>query len=574
MERLKTALESGSSGAVDVAAQEVDLMRRAHGTLDITPLVEALSLWAREQGGKGRPDRGLAAVQLLERRWAPNHPTVLGTRVILLRQQGIGGYISSLPEVLELTRIRLLHPEQRWLWIVQHVSWLRLMATLLLWAWALTMALRYRRVFRYAWEEPLERRGVGGLPLALIGAVLVSLPVLVGLDPAVAAMLWICLLAPYLNVREVKLTYLVIFFQFAHPVLTLLEPAALQPPPPSLVAFQLQPQSKPLQNGQFKAFTLQDQAFLKGWREFQAQDWKAAEATFEGLLGRHSDQGEVLNNLGAARFHLGKTAEAAKEFEAANLAKPGSCQVLLNQSVLAFQSLDTATGIAKQEEARVAAPELYEVLKSASQARNEAWAFAMPLPDTPQRVEALKSARPAPSSETLGSRSISVAAGFLFPLLMLALFMFRLWRSVKRPYPTQCARCGETFHTTDSPLADICSKCHHLFVLKQGLHGGKRKLKLEEVAFFQSSKRWIHRILLVLLPGADLCFLGETSRGFIELLSVCFAAGLVLGVGRSPRYPGEILPDPTSLWLPLGSVLLAVLFLRSWLKLLPRGGRS
>ena len=49
-----------------------------------------------------------------------------------------------------------------------------------------------------------------------------------------------------------------------------------------------------------------------------------------------------------------------------------------------------------------------------------------------------------------------------------------------------------------------------------------------------------------------------------------FALGLVLVTGRTVRSPGEILADPASTWLPVGLVLLAMLFFRSWLKLLPR----
>jgi hypothetical protein len=60
----------------------------------------------------------------------------------------------------------------------------------------------------------------------------------------------------------------------------------------------------------------------------------------------------------------------------------------------------------------------------------------------------------------------------------------------------------------------------------------------------------------------------------VELLFVSFAAGVVFATGRSVRYPGEILVDPSSTWLPMGLILLAVLFLRSWLKLLPRRRRS
>jgi hypothetical protein len=77
-------------------------------------------------------------------------------------------------------------------------------------------------------------------------------------------------------------------------------------------------------------------------------------------------------------------------------------------------------------------------------------------------------------------------------------------------------------------------------------------------------------MFLVFLPGADLSFIGNTWAGFTEYGFFCFAVGIVLATGRSVRYPGEIVADPASTWLPVGVALLAVLFLRSWLKLLPR----
>jgi hypothetical protein len=131
-------------------------------------------------------------------------------------------------------------------------------------------------------------------------------------------------------------------------------------------------------------------------------------------------------------------------------------------------------------------------------------------------------------------------------------------------------RCGEPFHTTDSPEFEVCSKCHHLFVLKDSIHGESRKRKVDQVSYYQGNQRWIHRVLIVLLPGTDLCFLGETRKGILEFSFVCFALGIVFATGRSVLYPGELLPDPASTWLPLGIGLLVVLFLRSWLKLLPR----
>jgi hypothetical protein len=68
----------------------------------------------------------------------------------------------------------------------------------------------------------------------------------------------------------------------------------------------------------------------------------------------------------------------------------------------------------------------------------------------------------------------------------------------------------------------------------------------------------------------DLAFLGATRQGFLEFVFLAFAFGIVLATGRSVRFPGEIVPDPASIWQYLGIILLVVLFLRSWFKLIPR----
>ena len=55
-----------------------------------------------------------------------------------------------------------------------------------------------------------------------------------------------------------------------------------------------------------------------------------------------------------------------------------------------------------------------------------------------------------------------------------------------------------------------------------------------------------------------------------EFLPFCLAVGMVLATGRSVRYPGEIMADPTSVWLALGTILVGLFYLRSWLKLILR----
>jgi hypothetical protein len=486
-----------------------------------------------------------------------------------MRQEGIQGWLWSFPDLLRLTRLRLENPAHRWLWLVQHLGMIRLAATLLLWGWALTLGLRYRNALRSLWEEPLQRKGISPFQAAFLGALILAGPVLLGLDPVVAAMLWLFLLAPFLQVAEVRATAFILLLQFVHPALVALEPWAAKEPLPSLQTLQLQPQVQAVSPATIQLLPPSDQTFLTGWSQLQNQEWKAASATFQGLVGRHPDQVPVLNNLGVAKFQSGDVAGADRSFELALQAGP-KMEVLLNQSILAFNRLDTALGASKLDEALATAPKGYAILVALNDAQNDVRTYPMPLPDTPERIRALVEAQGGPKGSELKLTDPAFLFALLMPLLGLGAFLARVRASVRMAHPTQCIRCGEAFHTTDSPDTEVCQKCHHLFVLRDGLHTEHRRKKLDEVADHQQATRRIHKTLIVLLPGCDLAFLGETRKGFIEFLPFCLAVGMVLATGRTVRFPGEILADPTSTWLAAGAILLVLLYLRSWLKLVLR----
>lgn len=571
VEHLKDALEKGQPDQVDAALAEVETLRRNYTSLDVMPLVEAMALWARQQGTFGHPRLGLAALDKVER-WAPQDPAILSSRIVLTRELGIQGWLWSIPDLLRLTAKRLEHPTHRWLWLVQHLGGFRLMATLLLWGWALTLAFRHRNVLRDLWEEPLRAKGFSAVMLAALGAFLLAGPVLLGLDPSVAAILWLLLLAPFMSTAEARATVLVLVLQFLNPLMAVMEPWAVQPPAPSLVTLQVQPQIDPPGQGRLHLLPPADRTFLEGWRQLQAQDWGKAEATFKQLLGAIPDQAPVLNNLGVAEFMQGRTAEAEKHFQSAYQMDPGRAEVLMNQSILDFDKLDTVNGALKQEAARAADPALFSELALLNEAKGAATGhrvYPTPLPDTPARVKALEDAE-GEMDKAPDIWNPRIALGLLVPLLALMLLFWRFRKARYTPYATQCIRCGDPFRSTDSPHPQVCSQCHHLFVVKDGVHAESRKRKVDQLAAHQRATRWIHRFLVVFLPGCDLAFLGDTSEGFWEWFMVCLALGIVIATGPTVRYPGEILPDPLSLWLPLGAVFLAVLFLRSWVKLLPK----
>ncbi|HET6329845.1 MAG TPA: hypothetical protein VFF76_03570 [Holophagaceae bacterium] len=571
VEHLKNALEKGQPDQVDAALAEVETLRRNYTSLDVMPLVDAMALWARQQGTFGHPKLGLAALDKVER-WAPQDPAILSSRIVLTRELGIEGWLWSIPDLLRLTAKRLEHPAHRWLWLVQHLGGFRLMATLLLWGWALTLAFRHRNVLRDLWEERLRAKGFSAAVLAAVGALILAGPVLLGLDPSVAAILWLLLLAPFMSTAELRSTVLVLLLQLLNPLMAVMEPWAVQPPAPSLVTLQIQPQIEPPGEARLRLLPAADRTFLEGWRQLQAQDWSPAEATFKKLQGVLPDQAPVLNNLGVAEFMQGRAEEAEKHFQAAYQMDPSRAEVLMNQSILDFDKLDTVGGALKQEAARAADPAMFSELALLNEAKGAATGhrvYPSPLPDTPARVKALEDADGA-ADKAAGPWNSRIALGLLVPLLAFMLLLWRYRRARYIPYSTQCIRCGDPFRSTDSPHPQVCSQCHHLFVVKDGVHAESRKRKVDQLAAHQRATRWIHRFLIVFLPGCDVAFLGDTSEGFWEWFLVCLALGMVIATGPTVRYPGEILPDPLSLWLPLGAAFLALLFLRSWVKLLPK----
>ena len=101
----------------------------------------------------------------------------------------------------------------------------------------------------------------------------------------------------------------------------------------------------------------------------------------------------------------------------------------------------------------------------------------MPLPDTPARVQALSAAGAWRRARGSGRHpGLAMLFNLLLPLVAAGRHPGpRPRRSISEAHPSQCTRCGEPFHTTDSRDTTVCSKCHHLFILKDGLHTESRK---------------------------------------------------------------------------------------------------
>ena len=565
-QELTGALQAGNPEAVREAQLQVEALRRTYGTRDLTPLVEGMALWARDEGRRGRPALGQEGLQAVER-WAPDHPSLLGTRIELQREQGPRGWVTSLPDLLRLTRLRWTDPDLRWAWVTAHLAHLRLGALLLAGAWTLALVLRYRNALRDLWESGAREAGLPPAAAAALGALALAAPAVLGLGPAPVLLLWLVLLAPLQTPSEVRGSLALGLLLAVPPLLSVAEPWAFREPLPSLVSHQLQPRVWPVAPASLAGLPEEDRAFLRGWAQLQAQDWRGAEATFQGLVAHMPDQAEVLNNLGVARFQAGDAAGAERAFASAQVVAPRA-EVLLNQSILAFRRLDTALGAARQDEAQAASPATYAQLVSMNDARRDPRTYPIPLPDTPARQAALAQALTPAAGRPPGFPP-GLLLALALPLVGLGAMLLRLRGARRLARPAQCLRCGDPFGATDSPDPDVCTQCHHLFVLRDGVHAESRLRKLESVARHQRWTRRLHRLLAALLPGADRVFMGEGTGALGELLTAALAAGMVLTMGAPVRYPGEVLLEPASTWLPLGVLVLGLLYLRSWMKLLP-----
>lgn len=131
-------------------------------------------------------------------------------------------------------------------------------------------------------------------------------------------------------------------------------------------------------------------------------------------------------------------------------------------------------------------------------------------------------------------------------LLIPAIVRFRGVQSFSK----QCPKCGTTFCwlcQTRSTSQDVCSQCHHLFVVKRGIPPAARNAKNAEIERFATRKAAYHRLVSLAAPGAGHLSVGHFNLGFPLL--VAWAVGL--GVVVTTRFLAPLIVSAS----PVGSML-------------------
>jgi tetratricopeptide (TPR) repeat protein len=136
------------------------------------------------------------------------------------------------------------------------------------------------------------------------------------------------------------------------------------------------------------------------------------------------------------------------------------------------------------------------------------------------------------------------------------------WRG-NRAFTLRCQKCGTPFCRKcqlTAAVTGLCTQCHHIFVVRDGVSGPARNQKLMEVQKEEDRRNRVYRILSLLSPGAGQVYGQKALLGVpLALLWYGLIAILVLR-GRLVT----LTDTPSLLVGPWGAILAGLLMLIVW----------
>jgi tetratricopeptide (TPR) repeat protein len=122
----------------------------------------------------------------------------------------------------------------------------------------------------------------------------------------------------------------------------------------------------------------------------------------------------------------------------------------------------------------------------------------------------------------------------VFPLVaLLAVAILRKWRGGKA-FTMRCLKCGTPFCRRchlGQVAGGLCSQCHHLFLVRDGVSGPARNRKLLEVQKEEARRDRVFRVLSLLVPGAGHLYANRAPVGILLVFawSAVIVAALLTG---------------------------------------------
>jgi tetratricopeptide (TPR) repeat protein len=156
---------------------------------------------------------------------------------------------------------------------------------------------------------------------------------------------------------------------------------------------------------------------------------------------------------------------------------------------------------------------------------------------TPQGVRAKNVAGEGASNAPGGTLSEGLRNRFTAFLAVFGVVVLALsrWRG-PRMFTRRCVKCGTPFckRCQLGASGGLCTQCHHLFIVRDGVSGPARNQKLLEVQEEEGRRDRVFRLLSLVLPGAGQVYAQSTLLGVtliavwaVILSCVLLTAGLV-----------------------------------------------
>jgi tetratricopeptide (TPR) repeat protein len=447
---------------------------------------------------------------------------------------------------------------------------------------ALAMVLRHGALLLHDIEEAIGpgRRSVA---VALYALVLL-LPVITFQGYGWLPLWWLALLFGYLGWTERGVTaVMLLVFVSVGPVVGALETRLVTQDNPlyraSLLAVEGGPDSRAiseLEQAQRVHPDDRDLVFLLAAQYKKAGRYDDGAALYRDILRGEPNHAPTLNNLANLEFAAGEFKAAIARYKQAienNPPAPVAATLYYNLSLAHLQLFEFQPA----QEARSQAERLNSTLMHTYDAlwkyadKNEYAVVDLNLTAEEayvkyaglrQGIREKNLMGTSPGAPGINLRADLVNRFTAAPLLLaLVAFAVKRWRGA-RMFTMKCVKCGTPFCRRchlGTAAGGLCTQCHHLFVVRDGVSGPARNQKLLEVQKEDERRERVFRALSLVAPGAGHLYAHKTLSGMVfvllwsAVLAVAVLAGRLLPVTEASR----TLSPTWGLWVG-GVVLLAV----------------
>jgi tetratricopeptide (TPR) repeat protein len=432
------------------------------------------------------------------------------------------------------------------------VALLALLATTVV--FALAMLIRYASLLKHDFEESF---GPGRQSLALgLAAIILFLPAMLFQGWAWLPLWWLAMLFIYMGrIERIVSLALLVLSVAAAPVIKTMEARLLAQQNPlfwaSLGALESGPDARAiaqLEEAQRANPDDRDLTYLLGAEYKKAGRYDEAAALYRDTLRATPKDPVALNNLANLEFAAGEFPAAIARYKQgieSGPPPPVAATFYYNMSLAHLQKFDYQPA----QEARTQAERLDSSLVHGY---DSLWKYdkgdyaVVDLGLGPDDVwsKFAGSTRGIVQKNRYGKGPDSAAMPSLLPSLMnrlsvfplvalLAVLILRRWRGGKA-FTMRCTKCGTPFCRRchlGQVAGGLCTQCHHLFVVRDGVSGPARNRKLLEVQKEEARRDRVFRMLSLLVPGAGHLYGHRTAMGIVLVLvwSATLAAALLTG---------------------------------------------